>query len=139
MPGNTITVRPQSDLSPGDSAYIDFVSFKGNLPKKGWLAKRGPFDGVVFDSYVDIRLTGEADGMSAPVPQNSARTLDSNTVGNYVKVVNPAGSGVTVAKEDLEIILFGLSAGESREANRLQFSGSAVISDLVPGVTTSGR
>jgi hypothetical protein len=140
----TITIVPPSDLAPGESHYFDLGSSKPDtpagtpaVPKKGYLAKVGPFDGVVFDSYHPERIRGSADGMNAPVPQDSARTLDGNPVGNYVKVTNPSSNANTLAKENIEVILFG-RADASREANKLQFSGSAIISDLVPGVTTDG-
>lgn len=135
----TITVNPDGPIAPGETAVFDFRTFDGTgVPKKGWLFKRGPFDGVVFDSYSDVRLRGYADGMEAPIPGDSARTLDANPVERRVRVVNPSGSGVTVQPEDIEIILFGpaVKSASARSADRLRFSGAAVISDLVPGVTT---
>lgn len=141
----TITIVPPTDLAPGESHFFDLGRARPDtpggaaaVPKRGYLAKIGPFDGVVFDSYHAERTRGSADGMSAAVPADSARTLDANPVGNFVKVTNPSSNGTTLAKENMEVILFGRTDPEG-EAQGLQFSGQAVISDLVPGVTTSGR
>lgn len=137
MPGgNTITINPPNDLAPGDAEYIDFRSFKGDLPKEGWLVKRGPFSGVVIDSYVSFRLVGSADGMSSPVPAETARTLDSNTVSQFVQVQNPSSNSNTAPKEDVEIILFGQDPDQ--EDDSLRFDPRKAIEDIVPGVTGSG-
>lgn len=139
----TWTVIPGSDLAPGETASIDLANSKPDtptaqpsVPKQGYLGKIGPFDGVVFDSYSSERMYGSADGTSIPVPADSARTVDSNSVGQFVKVTNPASNANTVAAEDMQIILFGRDEADAQGG--LQFGGAAaVIGDVLPGVRTT--
>lgn len=137
----TISIEPETAIQPGERRYFNLPDFGHDLPKDGWLAKRGPWSGVVFDSYVSFRIHGYADGMDSPVPADSARTLDSNTVTSFVAVEVPssAPSAVDPANDDLSIILFGPSEREqdSREQNSLQFSPQGVLADVIPGVSTS--
>lgn len=130
----TITLELPADLPPGESHRFEFRRFRaGPADKKGYLAKMGPFEGVVFDNYSNLRVRGRADGMASPIPADSARTLDSNTVGAFVEVENPSSNGSTLPKDDLEVILFG-QVKHQQQGGALRFRPSAVAADLIPGL-----
>lgn len=130
----TITLELPADLTPGESYRFEFRGHRaGPADKKGYLAKMGPYEGVVFDNYSNLRIRGRADGMESPCPPDSARTLDSNTVGAYVEVENPSSNGSTLPKDDLEVILFG-QVKNQQDDGALRFRPAAVAADLIPGV-----
>lgn len=131
----TVTLSLPNDLAPGESHRFDFRHAKaGPADKKGFLAKMGPYSGVVFDNYSNLRVRGSADGMESPVPPDSARTLDSNTVGSFVVVENPSSNGSTLPAGDLEVILFGQI---QHKENGFRFSPMAIPADLIPGLRDS--
>jgi len=129
----TKTVRPSQDVAPGDTVQVPLGQLKGGpRNQKGYLSKYLPFKAVVVDSYTDgVRLRASVDGTDFdPVPPSTARTFDSVPVYSvYLK--NPSGSGSTVAKEDIELVLF---RPDTQESGGLNFSGNQLLSDLIPGV-----
>lgn len=139
----TWTIIPPNDLAPGESHYYDLESAKPTtpsgevpVPKSGYLAKVGPFKGVVFDSFHPERLRGRADGMSVPIPSDTARTVDANPVSGFVEVTNPSSNTQTLTKEDAEIILFGKASEPKPEGARFSFADAL---NSIPGVTMNGN
>lgn len=129
----TVTLELPRDLTPGESYRFEFRRFRaGPADKKGYLAKMGPYQGVVFDNYSNLRVRGQADGMESPIPPDSARTLDSNSVGAFVEVTNPSSNGSTLPQGDLEVILFGQV--KNQQDDSLRFRPAAVVADVIPGV-----
>lgn len=135
-PNSTHTLSPPADLAPGESYYWDLTSIRGGpADKKGYYAQFAPFDGVLIDSYTGVRLTVRADGMETPVPGNTARTLDSNSI-SFVEVSVPDAAASTVAKEELQVVLYNDTAvREADDSGGPSFSGKQLLSDLVPGVS----
>ena len=136
MPSNsTHTLSPPADLAPGESYYWDLRSIRGGpADKKGYYAQFAPFDGVLIDSYTGVRLTVRADGMESPVPGNTARTLDSNSI-SFVEVAVPDSASATVDKEDLQVVLYNDTTVRETDDSGPSFSGKQLVSDLVPGVS----
>lgn len=129
----TITLELPHDLTPGERYRFDFSRHTaGPSGKKGYLAKMGPYNGVVFDNYSNLRVRGRADGMESPIPPDSARTLDSNTVASFIEVANPSSNSGTLAQNDLEVILFGQV--KNQQNDELRFRPAAVAADLIPGL-----
>lgn len=129
----TITLSLPRDLTPGESYRFEFRRHRaGPANKKGYLGKMGPYQGVVIDNYSNLRVRARADGMESPVPPDSARTLDSNTVGAFIEVENPSSNGSTLPQDDLEVILFGQV--KHQQDDTLRFRPSAVAADLIPGL-----
>jgi len=87
------------------------------------------------DDALDSEREASADGMAAPVPPDTARTLDSNSISQFVKVQNPSSNSNTAPKEDVEIILFGKDPGND---GPLSFSPRQAVTDFIPGVSSNG-